>query len=102
MTPWPRLWSKENNFDRGELPDPSTEILAQTKPGFPSFVPAGSRQEPQDDNKDLGKTSSCSVPIPSADRTTSRGQSSLLSARRGHSIPNPQARQGGRGGEEEG
>ena len=57
MTPWPRLWSKENNFDRGELPDPSTQIVAQTKPGFPSFVPAGSRQEPQDDNKDLGKTS---------------------------------------------
>lgn len=45
MTPWPRLWSKENNFHRGELPDPSTEILAQTKRGFPSFIPLDSRKE---------------------------------------------------------
>lgn len=52
MTLWSRLWSKENSFDRGELPDPSTEILAQTKRGFPSSTLLDSRQERQDDNKD--------------------------------------------------
>lgn len=89
---------KRKQFWQRELPDPLTEILAQTKPGFSSFIPAGSRQEPQDDeDTHLGKTSSCSVTHPFCRQDHLQGAILTSQCQEGLFNPKPSSKTGRQG-----
>lgn len=97
----------DNDPDSGQKKTVLTEGNSQThqlkslpKPSlvFPlSFLRVPGKNPRMTRTHTWGKLPPAQYPIPSVDRTTSSKQSSLLSVRRGRSIPNPQSKTGRQG-----